>query len=294
MRSLMLAFATVLVAAQPALAASKAVLTAYDELVRPAESVKLRFKVERDNLVRYDLKGVKVDYWLWQTAQSTWSYLGRATSGDDGYADLNATSPASRGAHLVAGKVAPGQRYESGWRYLYLGVRDATERIVVTDIDQTIAAAEWYEFLWKNSPRVEPVRGAVQALTDVSKDATVVYLTARDDYFGTKTRGWIAHWAFPKGPVICSDGLTMVGDPTDFKAAAIAALKAKFPNIVAGFGNKPTDHEAYTRNGLWSYQWDTQTKSFPAGTLVYHDFEDLRAAIRRGERPELAWARFYR
>lgn len=293
--ALVAALGAAAVAPEPARAAS-AVLTAYDVLARPGDPVTLRFKVERDDWlgIRRDLRGVRVEVLIWDAAARRWNPLGDARSGDDGYADLAATAPAAAGDHWVAARAAPRQRYASGWRLLWLGVRPPSERIVVTDIDWTIAAVNWHEFMVRSNARTEPVRGALQGLRDIADDATVVYLTARDDYFANKTRAWLAHWAFPRGPAIFSDGTTMMRDPTDYKTAAIAAIKARFPDTVAGFGNKPTDHRAYAANGLRSYQWTTETRDFPQGALVYRDWEDLRAAVRRGERPELGWATLFR
>ncbi len=251
--------------------------------------------MERDNWIRSDLSGVAVDYWIWRASSQTWQYLGRATSAGDGYADLRATVPSTSGNHYVAGRVASGQSYTSGFRYLYVVVRPASSVLVVTDIDWTIAAVDWDDFLFRSNSAVPPVRGAVQALADIGRSATIVYLTARDDYFANKTRAWLTQWGFPTGPAIFSDGTTMVSDPTDYKSDAIAAIAASFWDVRAGFGNKSTDHAAYMANGLDSYQFDTETRDFPSGTWLYHDWEDLRAAVRSGQRPELAsWATSYR
>src|SRR5205085_11938687 len=170
-------------------------------------------------------------------SSQTWAPFGRATSADDGYADLRATAPAV-GDWVVAARVAVGQRYSSGWRNLQLAVRPAGQRLVVTDIDWTIAQSNFDDYFLGSSADVLPVRGSVQALRDISADATIVYLTARDDWFYNKTRAWLDYWHFPKGTLICSDGLTMfkTGGPTArFKAEEIAKLRRLFPDVRAGF-----------------------------------------------------------
>ena len=67
-----LAIATIVAAtallgsAAPARAAAQTVLTPTDVLVRPGDAVTLRFKAERQNLIRWDLRGVDIDVPLYE------------------------------------------------------------------------------------------------------------------------------------------------------------------------------------------------------------------------------------
>ena len=273
--------------APPALAAKAAILTGYDVLALPGGPATLRFKVERDNLLRYDLHGVRVEF----RYQGLSALLGVAASADDGYADLRLQVPRVPGDYYVEGRIAPGQRYFAPAQTLLLAVREPTARLVITDIDHTIADVEWYDFLWKSTPQVRPVRGAVQALRDISADATIVYLTARDDGAALKTKGWLRYWGFPRGPVFFSDHLIPMLDPEPYKTDKIRSIKGFLPNIPCGFGDLSTDARAYQANGLRAFIFDTHNAGpFPPGSIVERDWDELRAA----RRPELAWASRFR
>jgi len=276
--------------AEPALAAKAALLTAYDAIVTTGGRTTLRVKVERENLFRYDLKGVKIEF------VANGAVLGSAVSAGDGYADLVVQAGQTAGDLVVTGRIAAGQSYSAPAQPLLLAIRSPQARIVIIDIDRTICDGSNTDIVLKSASQIRPLPGAVQGMNDIAADATPIYVTARDDYFMRKTKAWLGHWGFPRGPVICSDSIrAQFWDPVPYKTAMIRFLKAQFPNMPAGFGNKNTDADAYHANGLTTYLFDTENDApYRSFAIVERGWDELRASNRAGRRPELSWATRFR
>ncbi len=275
--------------ASPALAAKAAVLTGTDVLARPGDTATLRFKVERNSLIRYDIRGAPVEF------RFNGALIGTAVSAADGHADLRVSVGLAPGDYEVAGKVAPGASWWSPEARLFLAVRDRSARLAITDIDHTIADAAWWEVLAKPVSAVPPVRGAVGALRDIAHDATIVYLTARDDGATARTKAWLRHHGFPPGPVFFSDDVRAWFDPRPYKSGVVGAIRAAFPNVPCGFGDLPGDAAAYHDHGLVAFIFDTHGAGpFPPYARVYRDWVALRAANAAGRHPALAWAARFR
>lgn len=288
-RQLAIAFVVALVAiaaqAAPALAAKAATLSGYDTLTATGGRALLRFKLERRNLIRWDLPGVRVEF------RMNGALLGTVRTAGDGYADLTVPVGNTAGDLVITGRTAPGERYAAPERSLLLCVRAPGARIVVTDIDWTICGAGWSSVLSNRNADIPPVKGAVAGIRDVAKDATVVYVTARDDYFLDRTKAWLGHWGFVRGPVIFSDDARTLFSARPYKSAAIRALKRAFANVPCGFGDLKTDAQAYHDNGLESFIFDTHgQRDIPSYARLFRDWDDLRAANAAGRTPGLAWA----
>jgi hypothetical protein len=288
---LVLSVVSPLAAAAPAHAADKkARLTGYDALAVTGGRALLRFKVERDlPFIKWDLKGVTVEFLVGGQT------IGTAVSADDGYADLAVTIGQTAGNVFVRGRIAAGQQYATAEATLLLAIRTPQTRVVITDIDHTISAASWHERLWKSNASLPPVQGAVAAIHDIDDDATVVYLTARDDGDARKTKSWLAHWGFPRGPVYFSDGIAAWFDPRPYKSATVRLLHAMFSDMPVGFGDLVADANAYNDNGLEAFIFDTHDAGpYPSFAHVYDHWDALRAANAAGLVPELQWARSFK
>jgi hypothetical protein len=284
-----LALAVMAAQAAPAFAAKAAVLTGYDVLVPAGGQATLRFKVERDNLIRWDLHGVRVEF------RAGRQLLGTAVSGSDGYADLRVNASQAVGDAVITGTIAAGQSYAGRDATLLVAIRDASARVVVSDVDWTLSAAPWYDVVLKKNADLHPVRGAVSGVNDVIKDATVVYVTGRDDRDSAKTKSWLAYWGFPRAPVFFSDDIRVLANAAPYKTAVIRTLHADFADMPCGFGDLKTDAEAYHANGLTAFIFDTHGAGpYPSYAVVYRDWDALRAANRAGQRPELSWATSFR
>ncbi|GIW70863.1 MAG: hypothetical protein KatS3mg102_0405 [Planctomycetota bacterium] len=288
-----LALAVLLGAAAAPAHAGRVLLTGYDLVATPGEAVRLRFKAERFRLIRWDMHGLEVEFYLFDRAHGGWQRLGSARSAGDGYADLLASAPAVPGHHWVAARLRSGQRHWSDWAYLYLGVLPPGARVVVTDIDHTIYdGGQWglLGVVLGATGSAPPVQGAVAGLQALAADAAVVYLTARDDYFTGATRRWLAHWRFPPGALFVSDGLGLGRDPTAYKAGVIAALKARF-DVAVAFGDRETDLAAYQRNQVPAFIFARDPSRFPGAEGVYEHWDALRAAVHAGAHAGvLGWA----
>lgn len=284
------ALVAMLVAAAPAEAAKAARLTGYDSLAVTGGRARLRFKVERENFIRWDLRGVTVEF---RTASGT--LLGTAVSAGNGYADLDVTIGQTAGDAWISGRIAPGGTYAAPEAWLLVAIRAPSERVVVTDIDHTISAAGVWDRLTKPNRDLPPVRGAVAGTHDVRDSATIVYVTARDDRDAAKTKSWLAYWGFPEGPVYFSDDPYAWVDPRPYKSATVRTLHAVFPDMPCGFGDLPGDARAYHDNGLAAFVFDTHDAGpFPPYARVYADWEELRAANAAGLVPDLVWATSFR
>jgi hypothetical protein len=277
-----LALILLLLAPAPA-EAGRAIVNGYDVLATEGQTVTARVKCERIQWIRWDLRNVDVEFWLWRGDLQSWSRLGTARSGGDGYADFDFQAPTVSGDHFLAGRVAPGQRHRSGWTLFYAGVRPQGSRVVVTDIDSTIYDGSFAQVFFGATGSADPLPGAVQGVRDLAKDATIVYVTARDDYFIAQTRDWLYHWGFPFGRTVFTDDFrSFVIDPTDYKAAVVAELKTRF-DVVVGFGDKDTDNAAYLRNGLPSFIFADSASGMSGAAGVYKDWNELRAVVAAGQ-----------
>jgi len=277
--------------ASAAQAKPKLRLTGYDRFATPGEAVTCRFKAERFRFIRWDVRRAPVDLYLYRADLGTWSALGRAISAGDGYADLQIQAPPVAGNHYVAARAAG--RYRSDWAYLLLCVRDAGSRFIVTDIDDTIYAGGFSRVVTGALRSAHPLAGAARGVTDLSQNATFVYLTARDDYWTANTKRWLRYWRFPEGPVFLSDGLGLGRDPTAFKTGVVRDLKRQF-DVAVAFGNADTDLAAYDRNRVPAILFGADPSKFPTAKGVYRDWDALRRAVQGGAHGSLlGWATQY-
>ncbi len=265
-----------------------AVLTGHDTLVPSGVPATLRFKVERDTYSKYDLKGLTIEF------RANGSLLGTAVSDYRGYAAFTLDVPPSSGDLVVTGRLSSSS-YSAPDETLLVSVRPKLGRVVVTDIDKTISNARWSDVTSKSNQYLYPVRGAVAALNDIAKDATILYLTAREDRYRAKTKDWLQRWGFPRGPLICSDDDLGSGDPAIQKTKSLRAVVPYFPNMKWGFGNKNSDARAYSANGLATFLFDTEDAGpYYDYAFVTDDWTVLRALNAAGQVPGLSWATSFR
>lgn len=122
--------------------------------------------------------------------------------------------------------------------------------VVVTDIDKTLADANSFQFLIYPMTAVRPYPGAVESLQELSKRYSIVYLTARDEQLLAKTRRWLAHFEFPRGPVFCRRFAIGNLSAEKYKRELLQRLRLKLPPIAAGIGDREEDARAYAANAI--------------------------------------------
>lgn len=129
-------------------------------------------------------------------------------------------------------------------------VFDRTRPVVVTDIDRTLADANSFQFLISPLTEVRPFPAAVETLQELSKRYSIVYLTARDEGLLVKTRRWLTHFEFPRGPVFCRRFAIGNLSAEKYKRELLRRLRRKLPAIAAGIGDREEDARAYAANGI--------------------------------------------
>jgi len=223
----------------------KAYVQGYDVLALPGEEVALRAKAERGNRLglRPDIEGATLEF------HGGGVLLGSAKTNDDGIAAITRKYD-KPGQYFVTVKFGAKSKYDAKKGTLLVEVCDAKTRLIVCDIDHTIADVSATKFVFKKNEKVPALPGSPEALARLSKHYRIIYITARDDTFLRKTKGWMALRKFPRGPVFFWDFLGKKLSHEKYKRREIAGLKKRFPNIVVGVGDKVSDANAYLANGL--------------------------------------------
>ena len=223
----------------------KAHLQGYDVLALPGESVSLRAKAEKSSRIRFlrpDLENETVEFVIGDKV------LGSAKTDDDGVAALPHKFEKA-GRHMVAVRFGAKSKYAADDAFI-VDVCDAKTRLLVCDIDHTIADISATKFVFKKNEKVPALPGSPDALTRLAMHYKLIYITARDDTFLRKTRDWLALRKFPRAPVVFWDFGGKKLSHRKYKTREIAAIKKRFPNTVAGVGDKVSDAKAYLANGL--------------------------------------------
>jgi hypothetical protein len=130
-------------------------------------------------------------------------------------------------------------------------VAPGTSPVLVTDIDHTIADVSPFGFIVKANGVVRTMPGARDALTELARRMSIVYLSARDHIFVPKTRGWLQMNGFPEGPLYLRAGTRFWSCRSGrHKLGRLAALRAGWKDIRAGVGDVPSDLRAYAAHGI--------------------------------------------
>jgi len=193
-----------------------------------------------------DLEDEDVD--LFACVDGAWQSIGSARTDSDGRFALALTGAARLpiGMRDMFASVA-GDR--TGVAFIAF-VAPAARRVIVSDIDGTLTASENaypYSLAFGGDVATQPA--APQALS-AAKDITVIFISARGDYFTEDTRAWLAANGFPRGPIHLPHSIvTVPGDDTiAFKSSALALVEPF--DVVAGVGNRASDVAAYASAGL--------------------------------------------
>jgi hypothetical protein len=222
----------------------KARLQGYDMLALPGESISLRAKAEKSSRVRFrpDLDDQMIEFLVGEKT------LGTAETNDDGVAALTHKF-AKAGRYTVAVRFGAKSKYAAEDTFI-VDVCDAQTRFLVCDIDHTIADISATKFVFKKNKKVPALPGSPAALTRLAKHYKIIYITARDDAFLKKTLDWLALRKFPRAPIFFWDFGGKKFSHKKYKTREIAAIKKRFPNIIAGVGDKVGDAKAYIANGI--------------------------------------------
>jgi phosphoglycolate phosphatase-like HAD superfamily hydrolase len=197
-----------------------------------------------------------------------------AVSGDDGVAVL----PLGRlppGTHRLLARAA-GRSAEALVRVV---PREA--RVLLTDVDGTIADCSAAGFIVRPMRSIRPLPGSAEALTALSSSMEIVYLTARDHVFRAKTLEWLRLNRFPEAPVYLRRGTRFWSCPSRrHKVLRVGELKERFPNFAAGIGDLRGDLLAYAAHGIPAIQIGPRAlPGLPEGAVWAKDWEEIRRRL---------------
>jgi len=212
------------------------------------------------------LPGENVSLWFYDTGKAAWQSLGRTKTDDSGAYDFDSTGLiAPNGQPVYAMLEADGSCAEHFDYLLAPG-----SKVVITDIDGTLTLsdAELLDQLSAETTYVPRLMGAADRLTQAwaVKGYPIIYLTARPHKFRAETRGWLAGQGFASGPLI-TEGSGATADV--YKTLWLNRMIQSFGwNVVAAYGNAPTDVTAYENAGI-----------LKSATFIVGGLTDVRGAV---------------
>lgn len=145
------------------------------------------------------------------------------------------------------------------------------DKLIISDIDGTITRSDMRGHIFNAIGRDWSQVGVTKIYTELRKRGYhFLYLTSRSIEAAQGTREYIrslrqvvdgVEYALPMGPVFTSafrffkavNNELIKKVPQEFKIACLSEVAALFPGtnpLYAGFGNKPTDFEAYSKVGI--------------------------------------------
>lgn len=181
-----------------------------------------------------------------------------------------------------------------------VGVYPPQTPLAIVDLDKTLVADGFDQVLLAD-PR--PMPHSREVLDWLSESTTILYLTHRPEVLARRSRQWLSEHQYPPGPLLVSMTGEFLAGSEAFKTGAIERLRQDFTNLRFGIGDKISDAQAYTANGLQSFlivQPDDLTggelrelvgelDALPADVQVVTDWRQVRQAIAgeaRFDRPD--------
>lgn len=197
-----------------------------------------------------DLGGEDVDVWVLRSC-ARWERAGATVTDDEGNArfELRA-SDLGPGLHRVRFVLAG----DGSSADALVDVLAPSGRFFVTDVDGTITTTEtteWGSVLKGTISDVHPDAARV-ANALAARGYRPLYLSARPDWLAPRTHELLDHHGFPPGIVRVTphDRGAWGAAAAEFKSSVLAELGAQGLVPSWGFGNKPSDTDAYERAGI--------------------------------------------
>ncbi len=235
---------------------------------------------------------------------------GSARTGSNGEAEIRVTLPSPDLRTFEARATVDGRELRGPGRIFDWRVPRV---IVVADIDETLADTAYDDLLFEErDTETRPLRGAVEAMREISRHGHIVYLTIRPRFLLEPTREWLRKYDFPPGPVITSVRLRDLVRQTEYKRRRLADLRQMAPNLLVGIGDTDVDAEAYGANRMLTLilhrdrddearyrphvilleNWKSVAAFFDANRDILTDPARLRETIDRNgmlQRPLIPW-----
>ena len=242
----------------------------FDALAHVGEEITLKAKLETRHL-RRDIENEPVQFYVGG------KFVGSAETDEEGFASFR-FRPQKLGDFEIEYRLSDASRYEPKKTGGLLSVRDEKRPALVSDLDYTLIDMRKYRFLDHDNEKIPPIRNAPQGMRKLAKTYDIIYLTARDDIYLNVTKEWLAMYKFPRAPVYFCD---LSEDPIRqgrYKQKALKSLKAKWPNIKIGIGDKDHDARAYLANGMKAYILGDYD-DLPEGAISVKDWDEILSLL---------------
>lgn len=219
----------------------------YDTIVKSGSNATMVGKFDYDAVFHKDLEGEYIHVYIYGTAMSGWTYVGRYTTNGDGKITANLGVRAT-GDYIVRMVVEGDLSSADG----YLTVADPGRQTVLFDVDGTLTTNDFEALADYAGIKIADAYYYASETVNAyrNKGYQVVYLTGRP-YWNTKdTREW-----FP------SKGMKSwhYHPHTDYLGANVQGYKTDYINylrntvgldIIRAYGNATTDIGAYAAGGI--------------------------------------------
>lgn len=215
--------------------------TVMDAVTAPGTETQLRVRIRGGDFLRGQ-PGLAVRFYrdgrLFRVAETS----------NDGTAAVTFTPDAPGDYEFVVQVAAAGLRQMPPEpETLLVACRAPDAPMAVVDLDKTVVASG-FEAVLLGSPK--PMAESQRVLGRLAQTRSIIYLTHRPDYFGPKSRRWLADNGFPRGPLLLSTLGGFLKGSEAFKAGRIAELQETFSKIEIGIGDKISDGQAYLDSGM--------------------------------------------
>lgn len=194
-----------------------------------------------------DLEGEEVDVWLLRGCAGAWEKIGTFTTDHEGRVrtELAKDRALAAGIHRIRFVVAG----DGSATDAVAEILDPTTKFFVSDIDGTLTSSEHAEVghvvtgsLAETHPDAARALGLL-----AERGYRPLYLSARADWLSDRTHRFLAFHGFPHGAIrITNSKEGLSGERAkQFKSSELAVLVQQGLVPSFGFGNKPSDTEAY-------------------------------------------------
>jgi hypothetical protein len=175
---------------------------------------------------------------------------------------------------------------------------DARRVVIAVDIDRTIEQTQYQRLIFgPGEDESAAMQSSAETLNDLARDFQILYLTSRPRFLLDKTRTWLRERGFPDGPVVMATGLRQMIRAREYKLERLRTLRAEWPTLLIGIGDKPRDVDPYGANDMLAiavpskagmkfgrhaivlYDWRAVAEFFGANRAALADADALREII---------------
>ncbi|MDP2895788.1 MAG: hypothetical protein Q8Q12_04425 [bacterium] len=203
--------------------------------------------------------------------------IGEAEAGYDGTATVVYT-PREEKEYRITASCRLKRRGKTAMAQATLFSRSTRKPGIILDIDRTLFASSTFAAIFRRSRSVSPLADAVEVTQELSQKYDLLIVTGRKRYLKEKTRRWLRMKGFPLAPVFFAPGFRPFLSHERFKFELIRQLKASWPNITIGIGDRDSDARAYLANGLRAIII-REKGPCPRGAVMARDWRAIRGLL---------------